>query len=490
MLRRMITTAALSFAVGLQAQAAFGVGLGGEPASHDAWPAYEQTPFTIAIDPRQPPMTGRGGIIVHDLTGDGRMDYVLATKENDFGPGRAAISAYDWGGGLLWIADDVDIQMNGNAERHGLPGWKGPGIAAGDIDGDGAAEVLHLDTANRVVVRDGRTGAAERTLGPVALPDGAAQWSHLQIAELRGEGDRDLILQADPYPFRWLKAIRADTGAELWAVDDYDGPKHGGFRAADIDGDGRDEVAGATIIDHDGRRMNAWTYDRPAAHFDAMAMADVRPADPGLEVVLLEEQTWAPDPSIFQERRRDDRTALVSADRIFWVSGYKGWEPQNAAVGKFDMNRPGLQIWNRSRFNTGQKPWVLDQDGRVIAAWSMNDVKPDGWSERGIEMISTIDWFGGPTRYLAAKERHRSGAVAVIDAMTGRFVTWWPEQADTILVADVAGDAREEIIVVNGAAGEIRVYQNTAANPHPPKPSPWAQNAYRRQKQNYNYYSP
>lgn len=477
-------------AVCLQAQQSAAAGLDTSQRNDAAWPAYPDMPFTIAIDPRQPPMTGRGGIIVHDLTGDGRMDYILSTRDNDFGPGRAAISAYDWGGHLLWIADDVDIQMNGNAERHGLPGWQGPGVAAGDIDGDGAADVLNLDTANRVVVRDGKTGDVKRTLGPFALPEGARQWSHLQIVDLRGAGDRDLILQADPYPFRWLKAIRADTGADLWAVDGYEGPKHGGFRAADIDGDGRDEVAGATIIDHDGRRMNTWDYDRPAAHFDALAVADVRPDDPGLEVVLLEEQTWEDDPSIFRERRRDDRTSLVSQRRIHWSAGYKGWEPQNAAVGKFEEGREGLQIWNRSRFNKNQQPWVLDQDGDVIARWSMADVAPEGWSERGIEMISSIDWFGGTTQHLAAKERHESGAIAVIDPMTGRFVAWWPEQADTVYVADVAGDGREEIIVVNGAAGEIRVYQNEAFNPHPPKPSPWTQNAYRRQKQNYNYYSP
>lgn len=48
---------------------------------------------------------------------------MLSAKENDYGAGRAAISAYDWSGSLLWIQDDIDLQMNGNAENHGLPGW-------------------------------------------------------------------------------------------------------------------------------------------------------------------------------------------------------------------------------------------------------------------------------------------------------------------------------------------------------------------------------
>ncbi len=84
----------------------------------------------------------------------------------------------------------------------------------------------------------------------------------------------------------------------------------------------------------------------------------------------------------------------------------------------------------------------------------------------------------------------RSGATKPGDAESGKFVKWWEEQADRIYVVDVAGDYREEIVVVNDAAREIRVYANTAANTNPPRPRLWTLNHYRRQKMNYNYYSP
>ena len=62
------------------------------------------------------------------------------------------------------------------------------------------------------------------------------------------------------------------------------------------------------------------------------------------------------------------------------------------------------------------------------------------------------------------------------------------EKADRLYVADVAGDWREEIIVLNGS--ELHVYQNRAANPRPDRPRLWADRNYRRLKQCHNYYSP
>ena len=83
-----------------------------------------------------------------------------------------------------------------------------------------------------------------------------------------------------------------------------------------------------------------------------------------------------------------------------------------------------------------------------------------------------------------------AGNIAIIDAMTGHFVRWWEEQANRIHVADVSGDYREEIIVINTALGEIHIYWNDAENINPPRNRYWRLNYYKRQKENYNYYSP
>jgi hypothetical protein len=73
---------------------------------------------------------------------------------------------------------------------------------------------------------------------------------------------------------------------------------------------------------------------------------------------------------------------------------FKRQEPQNAVVGDFDPGRPGLEIWCRSRYEHGQRPFVFDACGQRIAD-EMLAVAPKGWTMSGVEEISLIDWTGG-----------------------------------------------------------------------------------------------
>ena len=447
----------------------------------DEWPDYPTNPFEIALPDcfPNPELGMRGGVIVHDLDGDGLLDFIVSGSQRDADGGQTGLIAFDWAGrGLFTVNAELKVQPEGDSDADELPNLFAPAFAVGDIDGDGQAEIVHLDQSNRVHVRTGTTGLLEYTLGPFDLPWGATQWGHLQIVDLRGNGDHDLILQADPLPHRWLVAVRGEDGSTIWSFDEYEGPKHGGFRAYDLDGDGRDEVAGRILVDDDGTRMNAWSYRAIDGHIDSLFAADILPDEDGLEIVMLEESY------------SDDRTALFDAAQVHWYGTHDGEEPQNAAIGNFDTDRPGLEIWNRSRFDTDQRPWVFDSNGQLIAEWVMNDVRPPSWTEKGIEQIYTIDWSGSSTDYIAGKERHREGRVAVIDALTGRFITDLDGHAKRIYVADVSGDAREEIIVLDAVDGVLRIHWNEEENVHPPKPRKWLQNVYQRAKQNYNYYSP
>ena len=465
------------------------------------WPEYSDNPFTIPTS--LPPLSGRGGLIVNFFTNDCLLDYAISQKDGEKGKGIARIAVYDHYGSEVWKKENISLQMNALAENYGLPGWNGPGISAGDVDGDGKVEIVHLDTTNQVIIRNGQTGDIKKTfrmkspgesnfwgLLKSLIPYNAftepSRWGMVQVVNLRGQGPHDAILQSDPLPFDRLMAIRLDTGKPLWSYNDYIGQKHGGFRTADIDSDGRDEVLGVTIIDDDGTRMNAWNYPiqlntTSAPHIDAIHAYDIDPNIPGLEIVLLEEY-WG-------DHKEANHTALINPDQVIWRTHRENMEPQNTAIGEFDLSSPGLEIWSRSRFETDQKPWVYNAQGRIIASYDINNVKPDDWSEKGIEFIYVIDWDGHGLHHIAAKERHVEGKIAVLHPLTGEFIEVWKEVATHLFVADVAGDTREEIIVFNNETKEIRVYWN-------PKPGPgkaqrlWRQNHYQRAKDNYNYYSP
>ena len=355
----------------------------------------------------------------------------------------------------------------------------GPGVAAGDLDGDRATEVVFLTRDGALHVVDGATGREELTVRP-PVPEGAERWEQAMVADFRGQGDRDLLLQAtnlDGYRTgRYLAAYSFEglaMGEEpLWTTDSFESCAHNGARLSDLDGDGRDEILGAMILSPDGQLLV-----EPAnfeGHMDSVFVDDVVPDSPGLEVVLLEEGS--------------DQVQVLGLEGALWRNHFREQEPQNAAVGRFSPGSDEIFIWCRSRYRKHQKPFVFNSRGEVVFDYQMKRRAPLGWTAEGVEVIHTIDWTGEPTQLACAKERHKTGSVALFEPLTGRFVRIFKEEADRLYVADVLGDWREEVIVLSG--NELHIYENLEPNPRPDRERLWSDRNYRRLKQVHNYYSP
>jgi hypothetical protein len=412
-------------------------------------------PGSSPVEPRVIPLDmameeSAGGLVAADLNSDRRIDFVVTA------PGH--IGGYRHDGRRLWLLKTPVRVSAGSSENAGLPGHHAPGVQVADIDGDRRDELLYLDQSSTVHIHDAASGKEKRTVR-VPHPDGAERWEHMIVASFRGNGDRDLLLQAtnasgyrmghyiSAYPIEKL------DGPPLWQTDRYVGCAHNGARVADLDGDGRDEVLGSTIIRSDGTVKEVFTH---RGHLDSIFVYDVRPDVPGLEVVTLEEGGG-------------NHVFMFNADRVLFQTHHRNQEPQNAAVGEFDPALPGLEIW-------------------LIRDYEMDAVAPRGWTASGVEVIAPSQWSGERVQLAAAKERHESGDVGLFEPVSGRFVLHLPEKADRIYVADVSGDWREEILVVNGR--ELHVYENPARNPRPKQPRLWEQPHYRRSKMTWNYYSP
>ena len=132
---------------------------------------------------------------------------------------------------------------------------------------------------------------------------------------------------------------------------------------------------------------------------------------------------------------------------------------------------------------------MLDARGELIRKYYFSDYKPQWWTGHGLEEISRIDWDGDATDEIVGKERHTNGAGAIVDPITGEFKKIFPAKAVRIYAADILGDYREEVIIVD-ESGYVKVFWNDEANKNPPKPRYWTEQHYRRQKQNWSYYSP
>lgn len=436
---------------------------------------YAQNPFLISLDIPGPDDPS-GGIIVASLAKRGVMDF-LVTR-----PGY--IAAYSHDGKKLWCKE-ADIRVNPKSEKFGLPGHHGPGIQAGYIESEEKADVLFIDRQGTIHMLDGLSGEEVWTASPPA-PDGARAWELAIICTLRGIADHDILLQATNkkgYRLgRFLAAYRIEDLKKgiyepMWKRDDFHGCAHNGAKVADINMDGRDEIVGGDIISPEGALLYSLPMKRLAKrpHIDSIFIQDVRPELPGLEVVALEEDG-------------ENRVFLYNTDGLIWQTHYKHQEPQNAAVGRFVTNEESAQIWCRSRYNEHQKPFVFDAEGNFLTTYEMDSVAPDGWTVQGVEVINTIYWTGCKRQFAVAKERHKSGDVAIFDPLTGEFLHYFKEKADRLFVADVSGDWREEIIVLSG--NQLKVYFNEDGNEYPGNKRLWAETYYRRAKMNYNYYSP
>jgi len=417
------------------------------------------------------PKDSAGGILIADVNDDGAMDYLVTV------PGHLA--AYGGDGRKLWIKK-LAISVGGQSESQGLPGHHGPGVAAGDVDGDGRCEVVFLTKDSVLHVVDGATGREKARAKP-PVPSGATRWEVAMIADFRGKGDDlDVLLQATNkkgyrtgrYLAAYAMADLLEGAKPLWTTDAFVSCAHNSARLGDITGDGRDEVLGATIYSPTGRLLTRAAAFR--GHMDSVFVADVAPDKGGLEVVLLEEGSNA--------------VQVLGAGGPLWRSDHKRSEPQNAAVGRFAADSDEIFIWCRSRFNTHQKPFVFNSKGKMVFAYEMDKVAPKGWTTSGVETIYTVDWTGKRQQLACAKERHTSGDVCLYEPLTGRFVARFSEKCDRLMVADVVGDWREEIIVLNGS--ELHVYRNEATNPRPKEKRLWSDRNYRRRKHCYNYYSP
>jgi rhamnogalacturonan lyase-like protein len=412
-----------------------------------------------------------GGILVADVNGDNNPDFLVTCQ--------AHLAVHDNSGKKLWIKKG-DIGVGGQAESQGLPGHHGPGVAAGDVDDDGNCEVVYLSQDGTIHFVDGATGKPKATAKP-PHPKGANRWEIAMIANFRGTGkDTDLLLQAtNADGYRTGRYLAAYTYKDLiagkkplWTSEKFVSCAHNGARLADLDGDRRDEVLGATIYSPDGKLITRAAEFR--GHMDSVFFTDVRPDLPGLEVVLLEEGS--------------NYVQLLGMAGPIWRSDFRRQEPQNAAVGRFRDGSDEIFIWCRSRYNEHQKPFVFNSRGKKIFDYVMDEVAPKDWTASGVEVIHTIDWTGRRTQLACAKERHTSGDVCLFEPLTGHFVERIKQKASRLYVADVRGDWREEILVLAG--NKLTVYENPASNPHPDHARLWTDRNYHRRKQCHNYYSP
>jgi rhamnogalacturonan endolyase len=393
---------------------------------------------------------------IADLDGDGRYDFVIKQPHDNIdpyekywkrSPGTYKLEAYRHDGRFLWR---VDL---GWAIEQGI--WYSPYVVY-DLDGDGKAEVAvktgegdPRDADGRVqtgpeylTILDGLTGSpVTRVDWPSreGFGDGLRGYNHacrnqLCVAYLDGKTP-SLIVERGTYDIIKLVAYQLQDKKlqEVWRWDNSQEPKsywgQGAhwMHAADVDGDGCDEVViGSAVIDHNGKAL----WSTGLGHPDHSYVGKIDPSRPGLQIYYG-----------IETRQKANGMCLVDAatGKILWGFDQPTRHVHSQGLcSDIDPAHPGCECYSADTDEKKEFKFGLlwDCRGQVISRENLCGFGP-----------RTAYWDADPQRELVYKDRiWKYQGPTLAPAIEGQLVA----------VADVLGDWREEIIT--SLPGELRIY--------------------------------
>jgi len=427
-------------------------------AKVSATPGDKATPY-VSFKLRGDYTFQKAGIA--DLDGDGRYDMVIKQPHDNIdpyvkywkkSPETYKLEAYRHDGTPLWRYD------MGWAIERGI--WYSPYVVY-DLDGDGKAEVVCKsgqgdprdaegkvrEGAEYVSILDGMTGKlrtqvawpSRKLFGSGERAYNYSARNQLGVAYLDGKTPC-LIVVRGTYNVIVVVAYEFHGGKlrELWRWNNEDkSRKYWGqgahwMHAADVDGDGRDEVViGSMVLDDNGTAL--WTTG--LGHPDHCYVGDLDPTRKGLEIYYG------------MESRQSTRNGMCMVDaatgKILW--GYEGSTRHVHSRGlcsDIDPRHVGAECYSADTDEQKKLDWALlhNSNGEVIrrdkapgASWGFGPL--------------VAYWDADPQRELVPGSRIvKADGTELGDRIEGRLVA----------VADILGDWREELIV--SVEGELRIH--------------------------------
>ncbi|MEN6337938.1 MAG: silent information regulator protein Sir2 [Phycisphaerales bacterium] len=390
---------------------------------------------------------------IGDLDGDGSLEFLIKQPNFNTDPYQQPgywkpstttykIEAYRLDGTMLWRYD-----MGWSIEA-GV--WYSPWVVY-DVDGDGRAEVYCkagegdprdekglVQTGPEYLVKlDGRTGqivAKTAWLSREGYPDYNYYCRNfLTVAYLDGKTP-SLIMQRGTYNVIKTQALNKDFES-LWSWEarqekaKYAGQGSHGLIGADVDNDGRDEVViGAAVLDDTGKGL--WTLEM--GHPDICYVADVDPANPGLEIFYG-----------FEVKRQTDGMCVVDAatGRKLWTHKEPTFHLHNQGMaGDVLAEYPGIEVFAGER--DYKKRWLYSASGKLIEFRDDLPLEP-----------RPVWWDGDPQKEVILSHDIRDWNGPAIQPIEGRVIA----------VMDCLGDHREEVVTC--VKGELRIYSTTIPAP-------------------------
>lgn len=270
--------------------------------------------------------------------------------------------------------------------------------------------------------------------------------SALKVGDFDGDGDEELLIASQDavYELEWTGTTYRQSWVHPFPFQSgMGGPA--ALATADVDGDGRHEIFvayGNIIVKLDGieRRYEASGGYGLFNHFVRdLEIADVD-NDGQLEVIAISSPSRSGDPAASGALMR------LRADTLGLSFTYAMSEGSAVAVGNVD-NDAALEIVTNSGYVFDGATWREEWRYLPAFGWEVDVGDLDG---NGVEEI-VASVAGGAVRAYDAIARTASWTIANADS-------------DAIVIADVVGDADEEVLIGDGVSGSgmVKIYAQTA----------------------------
>jgi rhamnogalacturonan endolyase len=422
---------------------------GAEGASSE-WVGVETSANKTSLVMSVKPLPRKGSLVPNfgDLNGDGLLDCVLrfdnGNTEMSRDPGvPTELEAYTGDGRFLWRRPLVD-------HAHSFGSANDVPVNVYDLDGDGRAEIIcRVQEGDEVYlgVLDGMSGRLLRkTPWPPMLTDFAKSSTRIQMSIAYLDGQHPAIItQTGLYENEVITAFDADL-KKLWefrSLAETNGSGAHYITVADVNGDGRDEVFnGTTCLNPNGTMR--WSIYRE--HPDVVAVYDFLPEHPGLEVFYAVESNMHAGAYLVEADTGKIIWKVNREEDPRWTHAHTGW-----AADIWDGS-PGLELFTNRDGHLIKDTVLLSTRGKILLEPFPPEFRP-------------VEWDGDATRELISNDGR---TLAEFDgkAVVKRGAT--PSEVEggrCVTVADIAGDFRDEVIVVGptdeGGRG-VFVYTSTA----------------------------
>ena len=399
---------------------------------------------------------------VADLNGDGTYDFVIKQPSRGIDPaGRAntdgltyKLEAYLSDGTFLWRKD------LGPGIEPGI--WYSPFVVY-DFDGDGKAEVAVKTGPEDTRESDGRVRKGPEWCsildGMTGKEPARADWpprdprlgdynrtnrNQMGMAYLDGKTPcllvargtyKLMIVDAYQYHNQKLERLWHWEGDDETPIIRSQGSH--GMHSADVDDDGRDEVIlGSAVLDDNGTCL----YSVGLGHPDKCFVTDVDPTRPGMEIFYAIEP-WHDD---------GKGVCLVEAKtgKIIWSIGQRTYHVGDGMVADIDPSIPGLECFaTEDRKGGSSDRYLFSADGKRL-----------GRREDVPGCRNWIFWDADLLRETFGRSGFRRGGPVSIVKYKGPTLSSGIE-GSIIMMADILGDWREELITV--LRGELRIHTTT-----------------------------